>query len=355
MNNPLISYLFDNSAIETIIARGFGAFFTSLIICSILLRFIIKYHTQRMNFQPIRECNIEHQSKKQIPTMGGVAIIIATLAATLLWAKSNIYIFITLMVMLVYGALGGVDDYLKIKHKNVAGVRGKLKILIQALTSIVSCYLLLNYTNYTHFTWLNFPMLKELSINLGLFYYIFATIVIIGASNAVNLTDGLDGLSIFPIAVSISCFAFIAYLTGCEADALKYNLVYIDGANEIVILSAAILGAALSFLWLNCTPAQIFMGDVGSLSLGGVIGMIAVILKKEILLAIIGGVFVIEALSVIIQVYYFKFTGGKRFFKMAPIHHHFEKLGWSESKIVIRFWILAVIFAVLGLMIFIGE
>lgn len=359
MQYSLINYFFGSNffglSLGNIAFRSFAAFFTSLIVCALLLRYIINFHTQRMNFQPIRECNFEHQLKNKTPTMGGIAIITATLVASILWAVNNIYIVIIFTVMLIFGVLGFIDDYLKIKHQNVSGIRGKAKILIQVLSSVFSCYLLLNHTNYNYYTYLNFPLLKELTINLGIFYYIFAAIVVIGASNAVNLTDGLDGLSIFPIAVSISCFAFFAYSSGVGEQSIKYSLEYIRDTKEIIVVSAAILGAAASFLWFNCSPAQIFMGDVGSLSLGGVVGIIAVILKREILLVIIGGVFVIEALSVIIQVYYFKFTGGKRFFKMAPIHHHFEKIGWSENKIVIRFWLLSMFFAVLGIMLFLGE
>jgi phospho-N-acetylmuramoyl-pentapeptide-transferase len=270
--------------------------------------------------------------------------------STLLWADlSNQYIWITLFVTFGFGALGFADDYLKVTKKNTKGVAGKKKLLVQfALCLIAALWIQhLSPVNYSHH--LAFPFFKNLLLNLGILYIPFIMIVVVGASNAVNLTDGLDGLAIVPIMIAAGCFALICYIVGHSSFSGYLQIHHIPGAGELSVLLFSIIGAGLGFLWFNAPPAKIFMGDVGSLSLGGTLGSVAVITKHEIVLSIIGGLFVMEALSVIIQVYYFKLTGGKRFFGMAPVHHHFEKKGWSESTVVIRFWIIAVIFALVGL------
>ena len=282
--------------------------------------------------------------------MGGVIIIFSVLISTILWADiHNKYIIILLFTLLSYGALGIYDDYSKIKNYSSDGISGKTKLFWQTLLSIIIIYMVLNSFKNEEFRYnLRFPCFKDLAINLGVFYFVFATIVVVGSSNAVNLTDGLDGLAIVPIIIAFACFALICYILGHSifADYLKF--FYIPNIGEIAVFCSCIIGAGMGFLWYNAQPAQVFMGDVGSLSLGATLGVISVITKHEILLSIIGGLFVIEAISVILQVSYFKISG-KRIFKMSPIHHHFEKNGWSETKIVVRFWIIAVIFALLGL------
>lgn len=300
--------------------------------------------------QPIRSDGPEsHFSKKGTPTMGGLGIIFSIIISTLLWADlRNAFVWITLFVLLSFGLLGFLDDYMKIKYKNSKGVSGKKKLVWQFLTSFVAIYFIMLADNGNDVTGLAFPFVKNYLLELGLFYFVFGAIVITGASNAVNLTDGLDGLAIGPIIISSACFALISYLVGSKVFAEYLQLNYVPNSGELMVVCAAIIGSGLGFLWYNAPPAQVFMGDVGSLALGGVIGVMSVITKHEIVLAIIGGLFVIEAVSVILQVYYFKATK-KRLFRMAPIHHHFEKIGWSETKVVIRFWIIAIIFALIGL------
>ncbi len=300
--------------------------------------------------QPIRDDGPEtHKTKVGTPTMGGVIIIFTVCLSTLLFANlTNKYIWIVLFIFISFGILGFIDDYAKIIKKHHKGVSVKKKLLFQFTICLITCLLLGDANNQTN-NLLIIPFFKNLLIDLGLFYIPFSMFVIIGASNAVNLTDGLDGLAIVPIAITASSFILIIYLVGNNFYANYLQIIYIPNISELTIFYASIVGASLGFLWFNAQPAEIFMGDTGSLSLGGVLGVVSVITKHEIVLAIIGGVFVIETLSVIIQVYYFKATQGKRIFKMAPLHHHFEKHGLPESKIVIRFWIITLIFALIGL------
>jgi phospho-N-acetylmuramoyl-pentapeptide-transferase len=300
--------------------------------------------------QPIRELGPEnHFSKKGTPTMGGVLIILAIILSAVLWADlANVYILVSLFVFLSFGLLGFVDDYQKVSKRNTKGVAGKVKLLWQFTTAAIATVIIILYEGSPHSTVLTVPIFKHFMLNLGLFYILFSMLVITGASNAVNLTDGLDALVIGPIIIAAACFGFIAYATGNTVIAEYLHLVKVPESSELAVLMGAVVGAGLGFLWFNCPPAQIFMGDVGSLALGGLLGIVAVITKHEILLAIIGGLFVIEALSVIIQVFSFK-TRGVRVFKMAPIHHHFEKQGWPETKVVFRFWIVAIIFAIIGI------
>ncbi len=325
--------------------------------CSLIISFlfgsrIIRYLRKQQKFgQPIRDDGPEsHLLKSGTPTMGGLMIIGAAFFTSLLFADlTNIYVWVVLFILLGYGALGFLDDYLKINKNNHKGVSGKMKLLAQLILALCACIVIQYTANEEYVSVLSFPFFKHVMVDLGLFYLPFVAVVIVGSSNAVNLTDGLDGLAIVPIAIVAGCFCVISYLVGSSSYANYLQLIYVPGAAELSVICSAIIGAGLGFLWYNAQPAEVFMGDTGSLSLGGVLGVISVITKHELVLAITGGLFVIEALSVIIQVYYFKFSGGKRVFKMAPIHHHFEKCGWSESKVVIRFWIISVIFALLGL------
>ena len=303
------------------------------------------------NGQPIRNDGpTSHFSKAGTPTMGGLMILGSTTITTLLLANlSNPYIWIVLFVLISFGILGFIDDYKKVSKNNYRGVSGRMKLVIQFIISAVAFIAILYCSRPEFATQLAFPFFKNLFLDLGYFYIPFAMVVVIGSSNAVNLTDGLDGLAIGSIAIAVASFGLISYLVGNSIYANYLQIIHVPHVGELTVLCAAIIGSSLGFLWYNAQPAEIFMGDTGSLSLGGVIGIISVITKHELVLCIIGGVFVIETLSVIIQVSYFKRTGGKRIFLMAPLHHHFEKKGWPESKVVIRFWILAIVFALIGL------
>lgn len=331
--------------------RSIFAALTSMLIMFIISPRIIKYlKSIQGEGQPIRlDGPASHLlTKKGTPTMGGIIMLTAIILTTLLWANlNNIYIWNCLFIIFSFGTLGGIDDYLKLTKKNTKGVSGKMKLVIQFIITIIS-YVWLNYDN--HITpVLTFPFFKNIVIDLGWYYAIFMAIVVIGSSNAVNITDGLDGLATVPIIVSAGCFSIIAYLVGTNVAANHLLINYVQGVDELTVFCASIVGAGLGFLWYNAQPADIFMGDTGSLSLGGALGITGIITRHEILLSIIGGLFVIEAISVILQVYYFKLTSGKRIFLMAPLHHHFEKKNWPESKVVIRFWIISIIFALIGL------
>ncbi|MDF2965913.1 MAG: mraY [Rickettsiaceae bacterium] len=332
--------------------RGGLAIIVSLSFCFLFGPRLIRYlrASQKLG-QPIREDGPEtHKSKAGTPTMGGLMMIGGILVSTFTLADlTNPYIWITLFVLVSFALLGFMDDYLKVSKRNTKGVSGKMKMLVQFLVSIISCLLIQYYSATGHETHLAFPFFKNFLLDLGVFYIPFVAIVIIGSSNAVNLTDGLDGLASVPIAITALCFGIFSYVVGNVIFANYLQLIYVPHVGELAIICAAIVGSSLGFLWFNAQPAEVFMGDTGSLSLGGALGVISVIIKHEIVLAIVGGLFVIEALSVIIQVYYFKITKGKRIFKMAPLHHHFEKAGWPESKVVVRFWILGVIFGLIGL------
>lgn len=343
-------HLFD--VLKYITFRGMAATFTSIILSFIIGPTIIRMlKSMQQDGQPIRLDGPESHllTKKGTPTMGGIMIIISTVLSTILWADIfNPYIWICLFVMLSFAFLGFIDDYKKIKHRNSRGVNGKIKLVWQISTSIIAFVMINEAASPDVSTKLFFPFFKNFVLDLGIFYSIFCIAVVVGSSNSVNLTDGLDGLATLPIIIVAVCFVLISYLVGNSIFSNYLLIQYIPGAGELAIFCASIIGASLGFLWYNANPAKVFMGDIGSLALGGAIGIVSVITKHEIVLFMTGGLFVIEALSVIIQVFYFKFTG-KRFFKMAPIHHHFEKLGWSETTIVVRFWILAFIFALIGI------
>jgi phospho-N-acetylmuramoyl-pentapeptide-transferase len=289
-----------------------------------------------------------HFSKAGTPTMGGGLIVLAVVIPSLLWMDwSNHYLWCSLIIFIGYSLLGFSDDYKKIKHKNSRGVPGKVKMAFQIGIALLALAVHYYYSKESGI--LYFPFFKNAQLNLGLWYIPFAVFVIVGTSNAVNLTDGLDGLAIGPVMIAAACFAILAYVSGNALIAQYLQFPYISGSGELAIFAAAIVGAGMGFLWYNTYPAQVFMGDVGSLPLGGALASIAVFSKHEILLAIIGGVFVLEAVSVISQVASFKLTG-RRIFRMAPIHHHFELKGWPEPKVIVRFWIISVVLALLGLL-----
>ncbi len=324
---------------------------TSLVVVFIIGGPLIKIFSDKMITGPIRQDGpIDHIVKKSgTPTMGGVIIIIGIISSTLLWADlTNIYVWTLIFVSLSLGGLGLIDDILKIKHKNSSGLKSRYKFIGQLIIGIVALYLLINFSNHDYLFDLYFPFFKNLILDMGLFFIPFALFVIIGASNAVNLTDGLDGLATVPVMLVALSFTLISYVVGNTIFSEYLKIQYIPDVGELAIFCGSIVGACLGFLWYNAPPAKIFMGDTGSLSLGGSLAAIAIIVKHEIVLAIIGGLFVLETVSVIIQVISFKLTG-RRIFKMAPIHHHFEKKGWAESTIVIRFWIIAIILALVGL------
>ena len=324
---------------------------SSLAIVFIIGGPFIKFIESHKFTGPIRDDGpINHIVKKSgTPTMGGILILTGILFGTLLWADlNNIYIWVLLMVATSFGLLGAIDDYLKIKHNNSRGLSFAMKIILQILLSFIAVIILIKYGDHEHLKNLYFPFFKNLTLHLGLFFIPFAIFIIVGSSNAVNLTDGLDGLATVPVILVASCFAFISYVTGNVVFSEYLHIPYIQGVGEVAVFCGSIIGACIGFLWFNAPPAKIFMGDTGSLALGGSLGAVGIITKHEIVLAITGGLFVLEAVSVIVQVVSYKLTG-KRIFKMAPIHHHFEKKGWAESTVVVRFWIISIILAMIGL------
>jgi phospho-N-acetylmuramoyl-pentapeptide-transferase len=289
----------------------------------------------------------DHKGKAGTPTMGGCLILPVVVLATILWTDPvNTYIWLVLVVLLGFGGIGFVDDYVKRVRKSSEGLSARAKFGLQFLVATVVAVCLYTYPGFD--SHLMVPFFKHLQPDLGPWYVLFAVFIIVGASNAVNLTDGLDGLAIGPIIVSFSCYLVFAYLAGHVKIAGYLQIPYVAGAGELSVLCGTVAGAGLGFLWYNAYPAEVFMGDVGSLPLGAVLGTVAVITKQEIVLVLVGGLFVVEALSVIFQVGYFKLTEGRRIFRMAPIHHHFELKGWPESKVTVRFWIIAVILALLA-------
>ena len=311
------------------------AMFTSMAVVLLVGTPFIKFFSARKILNPIRNDGpTEHIIKKiGTPTMGGVLILLGLFSGILLWGNlSSHYVWFLLFIVTFFGLLGAYDDYKKIKYKNSSGISFKFKIISQILIALVAMLMLSHFSQHEELTNLYFPFFKNLIVNLGWFFIPFAIFVIVGSSNAVNLTDGLDGLATVPVILVAACL----------------KITYIEGMGEASVFCGAIIGSCLGFLWFNAPPAKIFMGDTGSLALGGSLGAIGVITKHEIVLAITGGLFVLEAVSVIVQVLSFKLTG-KRVFRMAPIHHHFEKKGWPESTVVIRFWIISIILAMIGL------
>ena len=327
------------------------AVMTALVICFVIGPNMIRWlKSKQGGASNIREYLEEaHIKKSGTPTMGGLMILIAVTVSTLLWADlKNPFIWIALLVMTGFGAIGFMDDYLKLTKRNSKGLPGKLKLAIQFVIGIVATYFIMRCLPVGMQTHVAIPFFKHLFVNLSWFFIPWALVVMIGASNAVNLTDGLDGLAIVPVAIVAGCFGLITYLVGNSVFSGYLQIPFVPGTGELAILCGALVGAAMGFLWFNAPPAMVFMGDTGSLAMGGVLGSMAVMTKHELVLAIIGGLFVLETVSVIVQVASFKLTG-KRVFKMAPLHHHYEKKGWAESTVVIRFWIIAMILAMIGL------
>ena len=300
--------------------------------------------------QPIRDDGPEtHFAKAGTPTMGGLMILGSILITVLLWADlTNLYVLAVMFVMLGFGAIGFYDDYLKVTTGSTEGFSSRMRLLLEAVVAAITVMIIISATDPKISTALAFPFFKDLLWQMGGWFVLFGMLVIIGAGNSVNLTDGLDGLAIVPVMIAAASFGLISYLVGHAVFSNYLQLHYVRGVGELAIITGAIVGAGLGFLWYNAPPAQIFMGDTGSLSLGGALGAIAVATKHELVLAVIGGLFVLETVSVIVQVVSFKLTG-KRVFRMAPLHHHFEKKGWKEETVVIRFWIISVVLALIGL------
>jgi phospho-N-acetylmuramoyl-pentapeptide-transferase len=301
--------------------------------------------------QPIRSNGPQSHLVTKIgtPTMGGLMILSGLVVSTVLWANPlNPYVWIVLAVTLGFGFVGFYDDYLKVTKQTHSGFAGRIRLLIEGVIALAACYALTRLGRQPFSTSLVIPFFKDVVLNFGVFFVLFGAFIMVGAGNAVNLTDGLDGLAIVPVMIAAASFGMIAYLTGNAVFADYLQINYVAGTGELAVLCGAVLGAGLGFLWFNAPPASIFMGDTGSLALGGMLGSVAVATKHEIVLAVIGGLFVLEAVSVIVQVASFKLTG-KRVFRMAPLHHHFEQKGWTEPQIVIRFWIISVMLALAGL------
>src|SRR5438045_349375 len=331
--------------------RTGGATMTAMVFVFLFGPWIIDHLRLRQGKgQPIREDGpVSHLvSKRGTPTMGGLMILSGVTVATVLWANpANPYVWIVLGVTLAFGLVGFYDDYLKVTRQNHGGFAGRIRLLLEALIAAAACFAIASLGRPPFATSLTFPFFKELVFDLGWFFMIFGAFIIVGAGNAVNLTDGLDGLAIGPVMIAALSLAFVAYLTGNAVYSDYLQIHFVTGAGELMILCGAVLGAGLGFLWFNAPPASIFMGDTGSLALGGLLGTVAVATKHEIALAIIGGLFVLEAISVIVQVISFRLTG-TRVFRLAPLHHHFEQQGWTEPLIVIRFWIISVVLALAG-------
>lgn len=331
--------------------RTGGAVITSALIVFMFGPMIIRsLRIRQGRGQPIRADGPQtHFKKAGTPTMGGLMLMSGILGSSLLWANlSSVYVWVVLGVSFCFGVVGFYDDYLKVTRQSDRGFSGRARLVVEFIVAALAAWIIMVNGQEPFSSSLTFPFFKGLLIDLGWFFIPFACFVIVGAGNAVNLTDGLDGLAIVPIMIAASSFGVIAYLSGNAIFAEYLQIHFVPGTGELAVILGAVIGAGLGFLWFNAPPAAIFMGDTGSLAMGGLIGAISVATKHEIVLAIVGGLFVVEALSVFIQVGWFKMTG-HRVFLMAPIHHHFEKKGWTESQIVIRFWIVAVILAMIGL------
>lgn len=328
--------------------RSVYAMLTALVLSIMIGPAFIEW-LRRLRFgQYIKSCGPDHQSKSGTPTMGGLLFGFCMLFSVLLWGDlGNKFVWLAILVFTGFGAVGFADDYIKIVRKHNDGLSPRAKLLGQVIVSLGAMSLLVSFPGYS--TRLAVPFFKHVNPDLSWLYVPFGMFVMIGASNAVNLTDGLDGLAIGPAVVSAGCFAVFIYVAGHANLAQYLQVTPVSGVGEVTVVCGAMVGAGLGFLWFNAFPAQVFMGDVGSLSIGGTLGFTAVLCKQELLLVVVGGLFVIETLSVILQVGYFKMSGGKRIFRMAPLHHHFEKKGMHESKIIIRFWILSLLLAVMAL------
>ena len=332
--------------------RTGGAVMTALIVSFILGPPVIRWlKSKQGEGQPIRDDGPQSHllTKKGTPTMGGVLILFAVTVATLLWADlTNGYVWVAMLVTLGFGVIGFADDYIMLTNSSSKGLSGKTKLVAQIIIGGVAAYSITVMTNGPLSTGVTVPFFKDVLLPFGWFFLPWAVFVLVGASNAVNLTDGLDGLAIMPVLIAAACFALIAYLVGNAVFSNYLQIHFVRGSGELAVFCGALVGAGLGFLWFNAPPAMVFMGDTGSLSMGGALGVVSVVTKHELVLVIVGGLFVLETVSVIVQVVSFKLTG-KRVFRMAPLHHHFEQKGWAESTIVIRFWIIATILALVGL------
>jgi len=344
--HPLYTTHIVFNVLKYISFRTISATLTALFITFILGPWLIKKLKQLQVGQRVREdVPFRHRAKEGTPTMGGSLVIIAVVGSTLLWSNlTNLYVWLVLFITVSYGLLGFWDDYRKIKKGK--GVTGKTKLIVQGAIAVAAAGVLFTVGDFT--PQLTLPFFKDIRPDLGIFYIILIIFILMGTSNSVNLTDGLDGLAIGPVMITAGTFIVVTYLSGNTQFAHYLQIPYTSGCGELAIFCGTIVGAGLGFLWFNAYPAQIFMGDIGSLSLGGALAMVAIIAKQEILLAIVGGIFVMEALSVIIQVAVYQ-TKRKRVFKMAPIHHHFELKGWPEPKIIVRFWIVTIILALIAI------
>ncbi len=347
----LVEYFSFFNVFKYLTVRTGLSMFTAMFVVFIFGNPLINFFSSKQIHDPIREDGPSDHIVKKIgtPTMGGLIILLGVFSGVLIWGDlKNPYNWFLIYIAGSFGLLGFYDDYRKIKFKNSSGVTLRFKIVLQILLASIGIFILYFYCQFEEINNLYFPFFKNLVINLGWFFIPFYIFVLVGSSNAVNLTDGLDGLATVPVILVAGCFAFISYVSGNIIFSEYLQIPYLESVGEASIFCGSIIGACLGFLWFNAPPAKIFMGDTGSLSLGGSLGAVAIITKHEIVLAITGGLFVLEAVSVIVQVISFKLTG-KRIFKMAPIHHHFEKKGWAESTVVIRFWIISIILAMIGL------
>ncbi len=340
---PLHSLFSVFNVFRYITFRSIGATLTAFLILLFIGPRFIRALKRHQIGQVVRDDGPEtHLSKQGVPTMGGVLILAAVTLSTLLWTDlRNAYVWLILAITLWFGGVGAYDDYRKIKKQDSAGLSARGKLLFQIMAALVAGLIMFFHPDFDGH--LSFPFFKNIQPDLGWFYVAFAVLVVVGASNAVNLTDGLDGLATGPTVVTSSVYLLFSYLAGHAGLAAYLQIPYVAGAGEVAVFCGALVGASLGFLWFNAYPAQIFMGDTGSLAIGAALGQVAIIIKQEILLVLVGGIFVMEALSVILQVGFFKMTGGKRIFLMAPFHHHFEKKGWHESKVVVRFWIVSIV------------
>ena len=329
--------------------RTIFASITALLICLIVGPWMIRKLQEMQIGQQIRDDGPQsHLVKKGTPTMGGILIIFAVVISTLLWTNlSNNYVWLILLVTVGYGLIGFIDDYRKLIGKNSKGIPGKTRLAAEIIIALFVSIIV--YLNPGFNSQVTVPFFKTILPNLGWGYVLLSTFIIVGAANAVNLTDGLDGLAIGPAIICFATYILFAYFAGNVKVSSYLRVVHVSGAGELAVFCGTLVGAGLGFLWFNAYPAEIFMGDVGSLSLGGALGTMAIITKQEILLAIVGGIFVVETFSVIFQVGYFKLTGGKRILRMAPLHHHFELKGWAEPKVIVRFWIISILLALMAI------
>ncbi|MDE0909226.1 MAG: phospho-N-acetylmuramoyl-pentapeptide-transferase [Myxococcota bacterium] len=335
------------NVVRYITFRTAAATLTSLFICLVLGPWLIRKLSEMRIGQPIREIGPDHQAKEGTPTMGGLLILFSLLVSVLLWSElDQRMVWILVGLTAGYGVLGFIDDYQKVTQGSSAGISARTKLVWQVVFALGVAIAI--YTDPAFDKELAVPFFKNFTPNIGIFYVPLAAFIIVAASNGVNLTDGLDGLAIGPVMITAATFLLLSYAAGHTGIAEYLNIKYVPGSGQLAIFCGAMVGGSLGFLWFNASPAELFMGDVGSLALGGALGTIAVLIRQEILLAVVGGIFVVETMSVIIQVASFKLTG-KRVFLMAPIHHHFEKLGWAEQKIVVRFWIVSIILALVAL------